>query len=221
MMTWEPDVGRGAWLAGPFEDVWPVPRGFDAAVAALHPADEDGTRERGRLDVELLAGVARHLAAHTSTPQDGVAAIWEGWGGLVSASGRAPLVDPGRVGFFAGIAGGLSERWRRRGEPAPDPGILPPEVAAGPRFRLPPGGDYILFRAGAKRFVDPRWVDDAPWLDAVGRHSPETPSLLWPDDHAWVLVTDTEADRTVVAGSRALVDALTRDKTIETAPAHW
>ena len=45
--------------------------------------------EEGCLETPALAALSTVLAKHTTTPHDGIAAIWEGWGGLVSAAGRA------------------------------------------------------------------------------------------------------------------------------------
>src|SRR4051812_491837 len=50
-----------------------------------------GEPEQGNLDAGVLAAAAAHLARHTGTPDTGVAAVWEGWGGLTSAAGFAPL----------------------------------------------------------------------------------------------------------------------------------
>ena len=50
-----------------------------------------GDSFEGCLDVDSLAAAAQVLARHTSTPDSGIAAIWEGWGGLVSSAGVAYL----------------------------------------------------------------------------------------------------------------------------------
>lgn len=39
--------------------------------------------------------------------------------------------------------------------------------------------------------------------------------IIWPDDHAWVLVTEVDFDSTIVAGPRPLIDALVADPTLE------
>src|SRR5690606_37645141 len=44
--------------------------------------------DEGVMPPELLAAVAEHLAAHTSSPEEGFAAVWEGWGGLVGGLGE-------------------------------------------------------------------------------------------------------------------------------------
>jgi hypothetical protein len=45
---------------------------------------------------------------------------------------------------------------------------------------------------------------------AGGRHlvCPQSPSLLWPQDHSWCLATEIDFDSTLVAGSADLVEAV-------------
>ena len=42
-----------------------------------------------------------------------------------------------------------------------------------------------------------------------------SPSILWPDDHSWVLATEIGFDSTLIAGTRALVDELMRSPGLE------
>ncbi|WP_368831374.1 hypothetical protein [Kocuria arenosa] len=42
-----------------------------------------------------------------------------------------------------------------------------------------------------------------------------SPSILWPDDHAWVLATEIDFDSTLVAGTRALVRELMQTSGLE------
>ena len=206
-----------------------------------------GDTSEGRLDTASLAAAAAVLARHTSTPDAGIAAIWEGWGGLVSSAGSARYVlvpseewpapatdeDTGHVTALSlrqRLVAALEQKLtgaravlqaRPRGahhDPAPGTGVLPPEVAAGPRFGLhgDTGRSYILFEAGADDFADPTWPDRAPWVDEpVWAHSP---SILWPDDHAWVLATEIDFDSTLVAGTTALVRELVRTPGLEVLP---
>ena len=207
----------------------------DGAIAA------DGWRysdtSEGCLDAASLAAASAVLARHTTTPDAGIAAIWEGWGGLVSSAGvarfvlesgaspsaryaddvtghviapslRKRLAAAARQGI-AGAHGVLKARHGlARNEPGPGSGLLSREIAAGPRFELhgDTGRRYVLFEAGADDFADAAWPARAPWVDdAVWAHSP---SILWPDDHAWVLATEIDFDSTLVAGTRALVREL-------------
>jgi hypothetical protein len=201
----------------------------------------------GCLDAASLAAASAVLARHTTTPDTGIAAIWEGWGGLVSSAGVARFVLESSQGLPAryadddtcrvitpslrkrlaaaarqGIAGANRVLKARHGlahhEPAPGSGVLSHEIAAGPRFELHGGTGrrYVLFEAGANDFADAAWPARAPWVDdVVWAHSP---SILWPDDHAWVLATEIDFDSTLVAGSRALVRELVRAPGLEVLP---
>ena len=205
-----------------------------------------GYTSEGRLDTVSLAAASAVLARHTTTPQTGVAAIWEGWGGLVSSAGAARFVlepvdrppasgaeeDTERVTapslrrrVAAALRQGFAQapavpraRPRRSHDPAPGTGALPPEIAIGPRFELhgDTGRRYLLFEAGAHDFADPTWPTHAPWVDEpVWAPSP---SILWPDDHAWVLATEIDVDSTLVAGPTALVRDLGRTPGLEVLP---
>ncbi|TJY69913.1 hypothetical protein E4J89_09480 [Arthrobacter sp. CAU 1506] len=180
----------------------------------------------GNLDAGALAAAADHLADHTTTPTRGVAAVWEGWGGLTSSGGSAVLAasdapmplrqsadGPTSVasGYFVADGG-------------PGSGILPQDVVNGPVLELPDRA-YYLFSAGIQTFAGRGWPREAPWHD--GSAFPQSPSILWPDDHSWVLVTEIDWDSTIVAGSRELIKALVADPSIEALPIregadlHW
>jgi hypothetical protein len=162
-----------------------------------------GEPEQGNLDAGMLAAVTAQLARHTGTPDTGVAAVWDGWSGLTSSAGYAPLT--------------AWKRWLPRfaGPSVPGTGLLPPEVADGPRLDLPDRA-YFLFEAGARVFTDPSWAADAPWTREGER--PQSPSILWPEDRAWVLVTEIDYDSTIVAGSLDLVTDLLREPAVEALP---
>jgi hypothetical protein len=170
--------------------------------------DADGWRysepQQGNLDVDVLAAAAAILCRHTATPDAGVAAVWEGWGGLTSAAGYAQLT------FVAPDDETGTTAWSQA--ESPGTGLLPASVVDGPRLELP-GRGHILFLAGPNGFTDPAWTLAAPW-----HHDPrwpQSPSLLWPEDRSWVLVTEIDFDSTVVAGSSALIAELVRAPGVE------
>lgn len=195
----------------------------------------------GSLDVASLAAAAEVLSAHTATPDAGVAAIWEGWGGLVSSAGAAyvliesddlkatpsrrtlggqTIVHALRTRLAAGARRGITGvrsmlRGLPRKQPKPGTGVLSYEAAAGPRFDLhaDTGRRYILFEAGPDTFVDPVWPSRAPWTSGV--IGAQSPSILWPDDHAWVLATEIDYDSTLVAGTSELIQELTQTPGLE------
>ncbi len=191
-----------------------------------------GDASEGSLDGEVLSVVADVLARHTETPDAGVAAIWEGWGGLVRSAGVASFVaweasgNPVRDALLkARLAAG---EWTRGIAPfvpglAPEEppfgsGLLARDVAAGPRFDLhaDTGRRYVLFEAGARDLMDAGWTQRAPWIDD-GLWA-QSPSILWPDDHAWLLATEIDYDSTLVAGSTSLIRELVQTPNIEALP---
>lgn len=224
-------------------------RGDDGAVHAAIAADgwRYGDTSDGRLDAAALTAASAVLARHTTTPDAGIAAIWEGWGGLVSSAGATPLVlesserlparysdeDTGRIADLS-LRKRLAAAARQRitaarsmieavpgivhNHPEPGSGLLSHESAAGPRFELhaSTGRSYVLFEAGANDFADAAWPARAPWVDNV--MWAQSPSILWPDDHAWVLATEIDFDSTLVAGTRALVRELVETPGLEVLP---
>nr|WP_274636632.1 hypothetical protein [Microbacterium bovistercoris] len=199
------------------------------------PRDADGWRysdpPQGQLEPDTLAALADVLGAHTTTPDAGGIALWEGWGGVTGGMGygqsRVLLSsvgddepDPRHAAFLAHAGRDVFNDVFR--QPAWQPGILSDEISRGPRLSLP-GRDYVLFRGGVAEFADPVWQRTVPWSDHRGEQhgfdpTAESPSLIWPDDHAWVMVTEVDFDVTVVAGSEALIAAVVADPRLEAAP---
>lgn len=167
---------------------------------------EYSTPMEGSPDEQEFVAVARILVERTATPDRGVVAVWEGYGGLVSAQG---------VGFFAAVPGETPPRgprwWRRLAERnrvrRAGSGILTREAAAGPRLELPDRA-YVCFEAGARDLADPAWPLRAPWMEAEQGFGTRLPNLLWPEGREWVLVSEIDFDSTLVACSRACADAL-------------
>lgn len=81
------DAAAAGWLLCADVDWWDLvrygPPGFDAYVRIAF--DPDGNQEHSRVRQAL-----RMLSEHTSTPDHGYAAIWEGWGGQPNPT--APVV---------------------------------------------------------------------------------------------------------------------------------
>lgn len=183
-----------------------VGRGYGDAGGAI---DADGWRYSDTLEGCLEAGslttVSAVLARHTTTPDAGIAAIWEGWGGLVSSACAVYVEseeEPRAVPRYT----------------EPGPGLLSSQISAGPRFDLhgQTGRHYILFEAGANDFEDSCWPNCAPWVGEV--MWAQSPSLLWPDDHSWVLATEIDFDSTLIAGTTALIRELIETPGLEALP---
>ncbi|QBE49084.1 hypothetical protein [Leucobacter triazinivorans] len=186
----------------------------------------------GRLEPSVLARVAEVLAGFTRTPDRGVAAVWEGYGGLVTSQGVGwffAFEDPAgnwprwilrplrhvqsRIAEFRarrgrfGTAAAVRHLVRPRGPQPPGSGILPREAAAGPRLELPDRG-YVCFDAGIREFTTPAWMSHAPWVDEPGSSWVQTPNLIWPEGREWVLVSEIDFDSTLIACSAACAGSL-------------
>ncbi|MEV8145672.1 hypothetical protein [Specibacter sp. NPDC078709] len=171
----------------------------------LGPLDAQGWRysnpEVGNLAPDVLAKVAAYLCEDTATPEHGVTAVWDGWGGLTSSAGYVQLTQ-----------GEDGASWVAPQPEQTGPGLLPADVVNGEKLELP-GRSYFLFETGARFYADPSWVNHAPWHHEP--QWPQSPSILWPQDHSWVLVTEIDFDSTVVGGSWELISALAQDPDIE------
>jgi len=201
--------------------------------------DADGRRydapQQGRLDAETLATVVGHGIAHTAAPDDAGIAIWEGWGGVLGFYGETPARTILTAAFDDADAADVeyvSIRARHQAmlersipdpfnnvfrKPTWQPGILADEVSRGARLSLP-GRDHVLFRGALAELADPAWPERVPWTDRDAPQWTASPSIVWPDDRAWVLVTEVDVDSTIVGGSAELVDALLNDPRIEALP---
>jgi hypothetical protein len=199
-------------LFHPLGDESDAPRWADVAAhnhRVLHPSAEwenisrppgaaipDGPTGRGypgepftgTLFTVFLAPLCELLASHTTTPDLCWFGIWDGWGwwGPQSATSTAYAVSLDASGVDSDST---------------THGSWPLDVSA-PRFSLP-YREYLLY-AGA--------VEDAPLLAPFEEQSP---SLFWPDDHAWCVATEVDFDTTLIGGSQALVDALVRSPNLE------
>lgn len=145
----------------------------------------------GDLEGGTLARVAAVLANHTSTPYQGVAAIWEGWG-----AGTPVRYSSARPALWGSVVARGAEAARNL-----------KQILNGSQARLElPGRSHRLFAAGVLEFADLDWMAHAPWGES--EEYAQSPSILWPQDHTWVLVTEVDYDSTIIAGSMQLIDAL-------------
>lgn len=192
------------------------------------PRDAEGWRYRepdlGQLDPETLARLASHLAARTTTPEAGHIAVWEGWGGLLGHTGPTPSRAFFQVGGDARhrrllanlVPEGFRSPWAKDRW---QPGILPDDVSRGSRLELPHRG-HVLFAGGVSELTNPDWVLRAPWRDVEAEEhgfppSAHAPSLVWPADHAWVLVSEVDWDSSIVAGDAELIATICADPELE------
>lgn len=194
LVSWQTLSGRDDESDLPFEDGWVV-----------HPPEE------GWYEPRQLAALTELLAEATSTPDDLVGAIWDGWGDLNGTStlgfgwqGSGEPTAAERVEMQAHID-------RRQAQHRREQAALR-ESLAGPRF-LWPARECFLLSMSLPQLSDPSWTDDARVGTYVGFG--HTPQMLWPEGHEWVLATEIDWDSTIVAGSRSLVDAILADARFE------
>jgi hypothetical protein len=86
------------------------------------------------------------------------------------------------------------------------------------RMQMPwPGRDMWLFSSSLSELADPTWAQRTVPGWECSRHGQEGPytSLIWPEDHAWVVASEEDWDSTIVAGSRELVDNVLADDRYE------
>lgn len=189
----------------------------------------------GQLAIAPLAALVQIAALHTSTPDEGFIALWEGWGGVTGGMGYGPsralititgdddVKDATTLRHDEFLSTSTRDVFNNAFRaPTWQPGALSDEISRGPRFALP-NRDHVLFRAAPTELADPDWVLSAPWRDpAMEVHgfpaSAESPSIVWPDDRAWVIVSEIDWDSTIVAGSPDLVRALCTDPRLEALP---
>lgn len=183
----------------------------------------------GDLDAEVLATAVGILTRGSQTP--GYAAVWEGWGGLLghmgTGSSRAVLTlddaDADHVRYVDMMTAATFDPFNRPfATETWQPGVLSDEVSRGRRLELP-GRGHVLFRGDVGVLADPGWQNVVPWADRTAGEAGTTrftpsPSLVWPADRSWVLVTEVDWDSTIVGGPAELIDALCDDRELETLP---
>jgi hypothetical protein len=89
---------------------------------------------------------------------------------------------------------------------------FPARLLAGPKVRIP-NREYLLFRG---RLDDVgHWGATDPATGSSKDEQLPAPHLLWPADHRWFAATDVDSDFTWVGGSRALIDAIITDPSLD------
>lgn len=131
----------------------------------------------GSLDPAPSAELLKVLTAHTTTPQDCVFGLWEGWGWVRGSPGIVNLSSDGTS------------------TTVPSP-FTEAELAT-PRLHLP-GRDYLLLSGPLSAGAELSQHDAGPFAW-------QSPNLLWPADHAWFVATEIDFDSTLVGGTTDLI----------------
>jgi hypothetical protein len=242
-LFWEPDVTPAAWLRaalGPWaHDVASfVPSGFAAHARVLHPAGGDdfpfGERQRwadiaranGRVahatmqfhniahprgspsaDADLVPGLGalpvreralliELLASATMTPERCWFCVWEGWGTIDDQGVAARVELPNRNYLFH--AGPISAAL-----------AVPPQSPERAAFST-------WAPAGQARPAPLTREEKLRWLEQSWRFGP---AIWWPDDRAWVVVTEIDLGCTYVAGSEETIERVLEHPELEAWPA--
>jgi hypothetical protein len=161
----------------------------------------DGPRE-GHLPVDEVDALVEIGSRHTSSPDSGWFAIWDGY---ATFAGGTRLIaadqEPGRARRRE-----RDERERRR--------LAAERLSRIPRFAIHPNRsgpgamrEYYLFRGP---------LSAASRLEFNG--TSQTPNLWWPDDRAWCVATEIDGYSTYVGGSDACIASVLADDRLESLP---
>ncbi|WP_062522307.1 hypothetical protein, partial [Demequina silvatica] len=177
----------------------------DEDVVSLESGWDVGQTRDGWLDPRLWAALVPHLSR--ADAPDVILGFWTGFG----------TFERGRRHVVIAVEGDDAAAGS-----APDLPVVTEDAleacAAGELLELPgqegTGRQYLMLRGELARLGDPDWGFDAG-IGWWGPFREPMPQLVWPADHAWVVASEIDWDSTIVAGSRALVDAVIADPAFE------
>jgi hypothetical protein len=171
----------------------------------------------GWLDPILLAALTAHLS--TTSPDDIVIAIWNGWG------------LPQQIQAYTSVTSASSdpddtesERWQEEFETRQRETISAVSesfrraVEGGPHFDYP-GREFVLLQSSLRDLANPAW-GMGRGIGWTTNHPEPAPQLVWPQDRAWVVASEIDWDSTIVAGTREVIDAILSDPTFEAFEVH-
>ena len=180
-----------------------------------------GDPMEGTLLPTPLLALCDVLAEETSTPDRCWFAVWNGWGwhhpGATAAitatpapAGEGPTIASTMLATFGEFSANV-----RVPEPVGQPedrdavGGLPWTLDLdAPVFALP-GREYLLFAGPIAAALSIGW-----WVTPTSFIA-QSPSLMWPDDHAWLVATEVDFDSTLVAGNPETITTILADPRLE------
>jgi hypothetical protein len=220
------DAVGAAWIAGESDPAAEgtvagmIPPRFAAYARVLHPAwsgagepvtwravaDWAGTTLHPLAQFQALSR-PRPNAGHGSPPWEDEprtsalpSATWQGLYAALAANTGTP--NECWFGLWDGwnYASGQQVAYRVGDKKIP--------VKRQAQIRLP-YREYTLFTGPLSAY------HDIGYLLPSGQFKPSPPSLIWPEDHEWLVAADADLDSTYVGGSKELVAALEATETIE------
>jgi hypothetical protein len=198
-------VASAAWIAGACRGAWGtvgalVPNQYDVVVRVHAPAPNPGDWWSEYRDLYAILGSIGER--HTSSPDRGHFAVWEGHGFDTAATHvawRGPLDDGTRRALE-------QERARLHDDDARRNGAIRAALAQVPRFDMLHRTYYLLDGplAAVARLRDPG--SPSEWRN---------PDLFWPDDRRWFVATDVDFWSLYVGGDSDFITEL-----VEVVPTH-
>lgn len=189
--------GRGTTMHGAAQFT-PVSGISEDGIALVHDAWEGEAPAGDGLPAEQLAAIAPILASHTGNPEEIFLALWNGLAFIHGGDQIEVLVDHDPE---------LSDEENAARHAAANAEAKRPafsdEVRNGPVLHMGSGyRSYYVFEGTFEDLASPLWA-----RTSEGEQR-QAPNIAWPADRAWLLSTELYEDSSIVAGSRALVDAL-------------
>lgn len=153
-----------------------------------------GVYLEGNLPQPILRAVCDVLRRHTATPDVCFFAVWDGWGWDTAVTVTATRADTGAPPTEV---------------PHPDPAVrLDPNA---PRFSVP-ARDFLLYQGKVEQAIR---IGGGDYYPGSGFFWEQSPTLMWPADHAWYLSTEVDAEYTVIGCTRAAAEDLVSASGIE------
>jgi hypothetical protein len=175
-----------------------------AHVSGIKPQEQGSWDEavpvEGTLEREQVSALAAILAPFTQSADRCWLASWDGWGTWRPGSSATLsfAADPPRRRF--GLRGRIDRSSRRSVDEA---GRLDRFIDSIPKIEIPHRA-YFLFAAH---------LADVPSFEVGGGH--QAPSIWWPADRAWCVVTEVDGYSTYVGGTTQCVATLLASDDLE------
>ncbi|MGL3804991.1 hypothetical protein ACSYDW_02740 [Paeniglutamicibacter sp. R2-26] len=197
-------AGRGTTMHGGAQFT-PVSGIGEDGIALVEDAWEGEAPSGDGLSAADLAALAPILAAHTPGAGKLYLALWNGLA-FIHGGDRIEVLhdDDPELGAEENAA-----RREAANAEAKRPAFSE-EVRNGPTLQMGSGyRAYYVFEGTFEDLASPLWA-----RTSEGEQR-QAPNLAWPEDRSWLLSTELYEDSSIVAGSRALVDALLASAELE------